>query len=308
MRVRKDGNVMNVPKGHGRNGRAGRAAWPAAVALLLLFGVSFPPGPARAETIVRLEVTAVKAAIHLEPDGRSPVVETLSQGVVVRLASAMKFRTNWFYVLFVSSRSGRTLCGYILDENVRKLNSTLRVVDLTPGEGGIADPKEIDLTGEPIPRMEWGKTKARILRAEGRPLDQGISGGLEVVSYHRDILGKKCLVAYVFEDEKLVAVRLHLLERYADKDRYVADYDKIRDFLTEKVGKPRSNNVVWRDDLALADRNKGWGTALSMGCLSLDSEWVFQGTGLRLSLTGDNNEILFAAEANDIKTKNPASF
>jgi hypothetical protein len=299
---------MRMPMSYGKSGRPCLAARSAAVALLLLFGVSFPPGPARAETVVRLEVTAARAAIHLEPDSRSPVVETLSRGAVVRLSSAIKFRTNWFYVLFVSSRSGRTLVGYVLDGFVRKLNSTLRVVNLTPGEEEIVDPKEIDLTGEPIPKVEWGRTKAGILRAEGRPLAREVSGGLEFLSYHRDLLGKRCLLAYVLEDEKLVAVRLHLLEKYADKDRYVADYNKIRDFLIEKVGKPRSNNVVWREDRAYAERNEGWGTALSTGCLSLAAEWVFQGTGLRLSLTGENNEVLFAAEANDIKAKNPASF
>ena len=38
---------------HGKSGRAGLAARSAAVALLLFFGVTFHPGPARAETIVR---------------------------------------------------------------------------------------------------------------------------------------------------------------------------------------------------------------------------------------------------------------
>ena len=299
---------MRMPRNRGESGCAGLAARSAAVALLLLFGVSFHPGPARAETIVRLEVTAEKAAIHLEPDDRSPVVETLSRGAVVRLSSPIKFRTNWFYVNFVSSRSGRTLTGYVLDGFVRKLNSPLRVVNLTPGQEEIVDPKEIDLTGEPMPKVEWGKTKAGILQAEGRPLAREVSGDLEFLSYHRDILGKKCLLAYVLIDEKLAAIRLHLLEKYADKDRYVADYKKIRDFLIEKVGDPRTNNVVWREDRAFADRNEGWGTALSTGCLSLTAEWVFQGTSLRLSLTGENNNVLFAAEANDIKAKNPASF
>ena len=298
---------MRMPRNHGECGRARLAARSATVALLLLFGVSFPTGPARAETVVRLEVTADKAAIHLEPDDRSPVVETLSRGAIVKLSSTIKLRTNWFYVLFVSSRSGRTLCGYVLDESVRKLNSTLRVVNLTPEQEEIVDPKEIDLTGA-MPKVEWGKTKAGILQAEGRPLAREVSGDLEFLSYHRDILGKKCLLAYVLIDEKLAAIRLHLLEKYADKDRYVADYKKIRDFLIEKVGDPRTNNVVWREDRAFADRNDGWGTALSTGCLRLAAEWVFQGTGLRLSLTGDNNEILFAAEASDIKAKNPASF
>ena len=298
---------MRMPRNHGECGRARLAARSATVALLLLFGVSFPTGPARAETVVRLEVTADKAAIHLEPDDRSPVVETLSRGAIVKLSSTIKLRTNWFYVLFVSSRSGRTLCGYVLDESVRKLNSTLRVVNLTPEQEEIVDPKEIDLTGA-MPKVEWGKTKAGILQAEGRPLAREVSGDLEFLSYHRDILGKKCLLAYVLIDEKLAAIRLHLLEKYADKDRYVADYKKIRDFLIEKVGDPRTNNVVWREDRAFADRNEGWGTALSTGCLRLAAEWVFQGTGLRLSLTGENNEILFAAEASDIKAKNPASF
>jgi len=205
---------MRMPRSHRRSGWTGFAVRSAAVILLLLFGVTFHPGPACAETIVRLEVTADKAAIHLEPDDRSPVVETLSRGAVVRLSSTIKFRTNWFYVLFVSSRSGRTLVGYVLDGFVRKLNSTLRVVNLTPGEEEIVDPKEIDLTGA-MPRMEWGKTKAGILRAEGRPLAREVSGDLEFLSYHRDILGKKCLLAYVLIDEKLVAVRLrdHHAER-----------------------------------------------------------------------------------------------
>ena len=298
---------MRMPRSHRSSGWTGFAVRSAAVSLLLLFGVTFHPGPACAETVVRLEVTADKAAIHLEPDDRSPVVETLSRGAIVKLSSTIKLRTNWFYVLFVSSRSGRTLCGYVLDESVRKLNSTLRVVNLTPEQEEIVDPKEIDLTGA-MPKVEWGKTKAGILQAEGRPLAREVSGDLEFLSYHRDILGKKCLLAYVLIDEKLAAIRLHLLEKYADKDRYVADYKKIRDFLIEKVGDPRTNNVVWREDRAFADRNEGWGTALSTGCLRLAAEWVFQGTGLRLSLTGDNNEILFAAEASDIKAKNPASF
>jgi hypothetical protein len=297
---------MRMPRSHGKSGGAGCAVRSAAVALLLLFGVSFLRGPARAETIVRLEVTSAKAAIHLDPDGRSPVVETLFRGAVVRLSSTLKFRTNWFYVLFVSSRSGRTLAGYVLDEFVRKLDSTLRVVNLTPGEDEIVDPKEIDLTGT-MPKVEWGKTKAGILRTEGRPLTREVSGGFELLSYNRDLLGKKCLLAYVLNDEKLVAVRLHLLEKYADKDRYVSDYNKIRDFLNEKVGEPRYDNVVWRDR-ADAEQNAGWGMALSTGCLSLTAEWIFRGTGLRLSLTGKNNQILFAAEANSIKAKNPASF
>jgi hypothetical protein len=285
--------------------RAHRAA--AALALLLAGLLGLAPRPARAEIIVRLEITAAQVPVHLEPDGRSPVVETLARGSVVKLSSAQKFRTHWYYVLFTSTRSGRTLSGYVLDDRVRKLNSTLKVVDLTPAGREIDDPREFDLTAARLPAIQWGQTEAGILRAEGRPLSQETSGDMLFLRYHRDILGKRCLVTYVLVGRKLASLRLYLLERYANKDRYVADYNRIRDFLNAKVGEPRYDNVVWRDR-AYAERGENLGTAVTSGSLSLSSEWNFQGTGLRLSLTGENSEVLFVAEINDLKAKTPASF
>ena len=289
----------------GRTVRRGRAA--AALGLFLL-GLAFLfPSSAKAEIVVRLEVTAEKVPIHLEPNARSPVVETLARGAVVKLSSAMKFRTNWFYVLFVSSRSGRTLAGYVLDSFVRKLNSTLKVVDLTPAEPEIADPKEFDLTADRLPEIEWGKSEDGILRAEGRPLSRDLSGDMEFLRYRRDVLGKKCLVTYVLIGRRLASLRLSLLERYANKDRYVADYNRIREFLSAKIGEPRYNNVVWKD-AAYAERGESLGTAVTSGSLSLSSAWAYRDTGLRLSLTAENSEVLFAVEINNLKTKNPASF
>ena len=278
----------------------------ALVLSLALLALLLPPA-ARGEIIVRLEVTAEKLQVHLEPSDRSPVVETLARGAVVKLSSAMKFRTSWFYVLFVSSRSGRTLAGYVQDAFVRKLNSTIKVVDLTPAEPEIADPREFDLTAGSLPEIEWGRSEEVILRAEGRPLSRDLSGDMEFLRYHRQVLGKRCLLTYVLIDRKLASLRLHLLERYANKDRYVADYNKVREFLNAKLGEPRYNNVVWRD-LAYAERGEDLGTAVTSGSLSLSSEWTCRGTGLRLSLSGENSEILFAAEINNLRTKNPASF
>ncbi len=281
-----------------------------AAATLVLFLLAFAvlcPQAARAEIIVRLEATAEKVPVHLEPSLRSPVVETLARGAVVRLSSPMKFRTNWYYVLFVSSRSGRTLAGYVLDSLVRKLNSTLRVIDLTPAGPEIDDPKDFDLSARTLPDIQWGQTDAGILRAEGRPLSRDLSGDMEFLRYRRDLLGKKCLITYILIGGRLASVRVHLLERYANKDRYVADYNTIREFLNAKIGEPRYNNVVWKDR-AYAERGENLGMAVTSGSLSLSSEWMFRGTGLRLSLSAENSEILFDAEIHDLKAKNPATF
>lgn len=285
--------------------RAGRA-W-AAAAFLLAAVLGLSPRPARTEIIVRLEVTAAQVPVHLEPDGRSPVVETLARGAVVKLSSAQKFRTHWYYVVFNSSRSGRMLTGYVLEDCVRKLNSTIKVVDLTPGGREIDDPREFDLADTELPDIQWGQTEAGVLRAEGRPLSEETSGDMRFLRYHRDVLGKRCLVTYVLVGRRLASLRLNLLERYANKDRYVADYNKIRDFLNVKIGEPRYDNVVWRDR-AYAQRGENLGTAVTSGTLSLSAEWTYQNTGLRLSLTGENSEVLFAAEINDLRAKNPASF
>jgi hypothetical protein len=298
---------MNTSSERKTSPARGRAAATLAVFVMGFALAASLPRAARAEIVVRLEVTAEKAAIHLEPDPRSPVVETLVRGSVIRLSSAVKLRTNWYYVQFVSLRSGRILTGYVLDSVVRKLNSTLRIVDLTPTGPEIADPKEFDLSASIIPDIQWGQTEAGIMRAEGRPLSQDLSGDMEFLRYHRELLGKKCLITYVLVARKLASVRVHLLERYANKDRYVADYNQLREFLNAKIGEPRYNNVVWKDR-AYAERGESLGTALTSGTLSLSSEWAYRGTGLRLSLTGENSEVQFTAEINDLKAKTPASF
>jgi len=279
----------------------------AAIASCLILAALVLQTPVRAEIIVKLEVTAERASVHLEPRINSPVIETLSRGAVLKLSSAVKFRTDWFYVQFVSSRSGRMLAGYVLDASVRKLNSTLKVVDLTPAAPALSDPKELDLTAGRMPQVTWGMSGDGVLKAEGRPLSREQSGDYEFLRYRRDVFGKRCLISYVLASRRLVSVRVSLLENYADKDRYVVEFNKIREYLNYKIGEPRYDNVVWKDR-AYAERGETLGVAVTSGSLSLSSEWVTGDTGLRLSLTGEPSGILFAAEINDIKAKNPASF
>ena len=263
--------------------------------------------PAAAQIVVMLEVAADDTPVRLEPSDRSPVVETMARGAVLKQASAQKFRTSWIYVQFASSRSGRTLAGYVLDSAVRKLNGTLKALDLTPRDKEVADPGELDLSVERLPRITWGVSRGTVLRAEGRPLSREFSGNQELLHYHRSLLGRKCLLCYVMDEQKLVSLRVHLLERYADKDLHVADYRKIKEFLHARVGEPRYDNVVWNDPGCAACPVR-LGEAVVSGCLCMSSEWVFQGTGVRLSLTGGNGGILFAAELNAVKAADQASF
>jgi hypothetical protein len=149
-------------------------------------------------------------------------------------------------------------------------------------------------------------TKAGIIRLEGRPQSQDVSRGLEVLSYRREIMKKKCAIEYLLDDNRLVAARCRLIENYADKSRYIEDYNRIHEFLTAKVGAPRVDRTVWQDR-SYERQTDCWGIALSQGHVEFSSEWVFRDTEVRLTLAGENNHVVFGAELSDVKSKKPAS-
>ncbi len=276
----------------------------AVLSAILLY--PFLAGPALADG-KKLEITADKAVVHLDPDDLSPAVETLSRGAVVSLASGVKLKTNWYYVSFPSLRSGNTRSGYILDSQVRKLYPALNVV-LVSTEGEIVDPKAINLDRPNLPNLEWGATKASILLTEGKPQSETADGdGVEILGYRRDIMDKKCLVEYVLDRDRLVTTRFHLIENYADKERYIDDYNRIRGFLIAKVGEPRSDRTIWQANTQV-ERGVRLGEALSKGKVEFSSEWVFRDTSVHIVLAGGDNRVRFGAEIMDVKTRNPISY
>jgi hypothetical protein len=253
----------------------------------------------------KLEIIGDRTAIHLDPDPRSPVVGTLDSGSVLTLASSTKFRTDWIYVRFASGPSGRMRAGYVREGLVRKLYPTLRVLHIG-AEDEVLRPKTLDPGDGFMPALEWGASREWIIQVEGRPASQETSQGLEILSYRRQIMNRHCLIEYAVGRNGLMAARLTLCDRYADKNQYIADYNTLRAFLNEKVGRARSDNIVWQN--RYYERESGrWGMALSKGHLAFSSEWVFRDTAVQLKLTGENDQVALDAEFYDVKAKKPAS-
>jgi hypothetical protein len=250
----------------------------------------------------RLQVVTDQADIHLDADLSSPIIETLGRGAIMTLASAIKSRTIWFYVYFASGKTGNTRSGYITDDLVRKLYPELRVV-LISAEDEIASPEDLDFNDAYRPAMNWGAAKNEVLEAEGRPVGQEKIEGVEIVTYKRRIMGRRCLVEYVFDGERLAATRLRLLDNFADKNRYIEDYLKLKDVAVSKMGAPVVDQVVWLDP-ALKSDDRLRGTALSMGQLEYQARWDVPGTEVRVNLGGGGNQVAFGAEfsGNAIKT------
>ncbi len=253
----------------------------------------------------KLQVVQEQAVVRLDASEQSPAVETLGRGAVLSLASAVKTKFNWFYVYFTSLQSGNTRSGYIHESCVRKLYPDLKVIEITSGDE-ILNPAELEIDPAFQPTMAWGTSRSQILRSEGRPQSLDVSEGREVLIYQQVVMKKKCRVEYILERGRLVCARLHLLENYADKARYIEDYNKVREFLTARVGAPRADRTVWQDR-SYERLNDCWGIALSQGHVEFLSEWVFSDTEVRLTLAGANNHVALAAELSDVKSRKPTS-
>jgi len=249
----------------------------------------------------KLQVISEKANLYLDADERSPVVETLLKGATMTLASAIKTRTNWFYVYYISLQTGKTRSGYILDSLVRKLYADGKVISIS-SEDEVSQPGDLDFDDGYQPILDWGAAKDKIINLEGRPSGQEKVNGLEVIRYKRSIMAKNCLVEYIFDNNRLITARYNLLEKYVDKNRYIEEYLKIKENLVSKIGVPRADTVTWQDP-TYKSNIAYWGRALSMGHVEYQTTWELSGTELKITLTGSDDQVSFGTEFNGLKFK-----
>ncbi|GAH71775.1 unnamed protein product, partial [marine sediment metagenome] len=78
--------------------------------------------------------------------------------------------------------------------------------------------------------------------------------------------------------------------KHSNDNLYIDDYEKLKETLTKKYGKPKFDKVTWDDDLYKDDRSH-WGFAVSLGHLDYFSSWETSTTYISLRLNGDNYKI-----------------
>jgi len=249
----------------------------------------------------RLRVIADRATVHINPDKQSVVVATLKRGDLLTLGSARKFRKNWDYVYFVSEQTGRTKSGYILDSLVERLFEVTKVLTIH-GDRENAPEAERETGTRPI---RWGVTREAVLAEQGRPIRSQSLGGEEILTYSRKVLGRACLVQYVFNRDRLIQTKYSFLSRHPDPDLYLRDYEKLKDQLILEYGSPEKEEAVWRAPELRADRPR-WGWAVAQGHLVFRSRWEAGTVRVELRLSGEEGRISLVAAYTS--PRNPAGF
>jgi hypothetical protein len=236
----------------------------------------------------RLEISVPQAAVHLQPDLRSSVIATLTQGEILTLASNRKFKREWNYVYFSSRSSGSLKSGYVRDADVKKLYVNTRSMSFTgSSETRAARPVS---SGE-AQTVSWGMPVRDLIRLMGDPRRVESNDGFRILRYERRVLDRACRIDYMFSGDGLQRTRYMFLEEYVEKSRYIEEYQRLVQQFTGKYGNPVHENSLWHDPV-LRDDPPRWGQAVSLGHVSFQSLWRVDQTEIALSLSGTDQRVI----------------
>ncbi len=136
-------------------------------------------------------------------------------------------------------------------------------------------------------KTNWGMSRDSVRNAEEqKPYKEDDSDLLYVTT----VADRKMLVGYFFSSSGLAQARYALLEEHSNKNDYISDYESLKEKLSEKYGRPESDETNWKNDL-FKDKPDDYGTAVSVGHLGFRDTWQSKTTEITLKLYGDNYEI-----------------
>jgi len=263
-----------------RRGAFGSAARIGVVLLCLNLGL--------AAFTKKLEVKVLQTTVHMKPDLRSPVIATLSQGEVLILASARKFKREWNYVYFPSQKNGALKAGYVRDAAVTRLFINTRSVTYST-DPSRTRPRE---KAQPAPKtIEWGMKSGDLARLLGNPSRVRSQEGTKIFCYQRRVMGRGCRIEHVFRRDHLIKTRYIFLDEYPQQTRYIEEYLRLNAEFSQRYGEPEEEKKLWHDPV-LKNNPQEWGQAISLGHLSYQTRWQLSSTEIVLSLAGSKSQIM----------------
>lgn len=249
----------------------------------------------------KLRVTTDYAHVYLQPDETSLVIGTLERGSILSLLYSGKTKKVWYYVCFKSEKTGATKSGYILDSVVEPLYDVLKTITIREEKEDL----RVNYTPRNFDEMQWGVSKKYIVEMEGKPSFQTRFKGLDIMRYEQKVINLDCAIEYVFASNKLSSTKFYFQNNHLNKNAYLEDYQRIKDALIQRFGRPLEENLDWRDT-ANKENFSSWGEAISLGQLELSSRWLTSQTEIQASLTGEDEEINLIVEYTGLQLKEVA--
>ncbi len=242
----------------------------------------------------KLRVIKNGAAIYLNPDEKSPLLENVPQGTIVSLLSPGKFKVNWYYVSYQSS-SGAVKSGYIHESSVEPLFQAQKIITIKGEEASYFSVFDFCHL-EP---SFWGAPIEKIISLEGEPDQRKKLDNLEVLYYQRDLMDYMAYLQFIFNDNSLIQIHIELWQIAGSKNKPLRDYEQIKTCLSTNFGSPFEDIVHWQNPTFRYDE-LSWGYAVSLGHLIYQTRWINQGVELGLRLRGENKKNWLEVEGTQI--------
>lgn len=135
--------------------------------------------------------------------------------------------------------------------------------------------------------VPWGASMAELRAAQ--PGTEVVRSGDRLITHAR-IEGLEVATTYRFDDDGLAAVSALSRARHRDRNRYIEDYRRLRQWLRAHWGPPEIDDRAWRNEL-LRDQRTRWGDAVAAGHLVYYAEWRTGDTEVVMTLKSERLQI-----------------
>jgi hypothetical protein len=135
--------------------------------------------------------------------------------------------------------------------------------------------------------VRWGMSPEEVKqREESEPaVEEGV-----LLFVDERIAGLDALLLYQFADNKLVESGYMFTEAHTNNNRFLSDFERVGEALTQKYGEPDEEYEHWENDL-FRDQPESKGLAVAMGHLTMSALWELEETRILHSMRGDQFEI-----------------
>jgi hypothetical protein len=138
--------------------------------------------------------------------------------------------------------------------------------------------------------FNWGSSPAQVKATEqAHQILTNVNGTDDVLVYEDQLAGSDVNIYYQFNDnDKLINGTYFFTKKYTDPQLNLQDYNKFKELLTLKYGKPEIDKEEWSENTVPFEK-VDYGQAISDGYLDLITVWSTNSTIIKVSLLTLNN-------------------
>lgn len=136
--------------------------------------------------------------------------------------------------------------------------------------------------------MNWGMTQKQVQSKE-RNKYAGMMGD-NILIYEGKLNNIQCSIMYEFSDDYLIKGRYIFNKQFVNKSNFWDIYKNFKNLLSQRYGEPGTDdNKTWLNDAYKNSAQDKW-LAISMGYMTITSQWQSDTSIITLFLHGENFE------------------